>query len=210
MVTSETPVFGVLLSRYRAAVGLTQEELAERAGLSARGIGDLERGVRSRPRGYTVRRLAEALQLSADDRALLEQAARVAGSIEKKEKRLPEGTFLGAIPKNDLVGRAEERERFRAAIATIADCRGHLLLLGGEVGAGKTRLLQELMLEARGRGFVVLTGHCSLAEQRTAYYPFLEPLSELAARCAPNIRAECERAWNRILRLLSECVLEDA
>src|SRR5207248_1365983 len=131
-------------------------------------------------------------------------------SIENEEKRLREGTFLGAMPKNDLVGRAEERERFRAAMATIADCRGHVLLLGGEIGAGKTRLLQEIMLEARGQGFLVLTGHCSLAEQRTAYYPFLEPLSELATRCALNLRAECERAWKRILRLLSECVLEDA
>ena len=39
--------FGDLLRRYRTAAGLTQEELAERAGLSTRGISDLERGARS-------------------------------------------------------------------------------------------------------------------------------------------------------------------
>ena len=43
--------------------GLTQEELAERSGLSARGISDLERGRRSRPYFETVRLLASALGL---------------------------------------------------------------------------------------------------------------------------------------------------
>jgi transcriptional regulator with XRE-family HTH domain len=41
--------FAVLLQQYRQAAGLSQEELAERAGLSARGIADLERGVRRSP-----------------------------------------------------------------------------------------------------------------------------------------------------------------
>ena len=42
--------FADLLKQHRLAVGMTQEELAERAGLSARGISDLERGVSRRPR----------------------------------------------------------------------------------------------------------------------------------------------------------------
>jgi transcriptional regulator with XRE-family HTH domain len=42
------PAFGALLRRYREEAGLTQEALAERAGLSARGISDLERGIRHR------------------------------------------------------------------------------------------------------------------------------------------------------------------
>ena len=36
----------MLLLRYRMAAGLSQEDLAERAGLSRRGISDLERGAR--------------------------------------------------------------------------------------------------------------------------------------------------------------------
>ena len=39
--------FGDVLRRYRVAAGLTQEALAERAALSARGISDLERAARS-------------------------------------------------------------------------------------------------------------------------------------------------------------------
>ena len=43
-VSTAQPTFGELLRRYRLARRLTQAELAERAGLSTRGINDLERG----------------------------------------------------------------------------------------------------------------------------------------------------------------------
>jgi non-specific serine/threonine protein kinase len=51
------------------AAGLSQEELAERAGLSRRGISDLERGARRAPHPATARRLAEALCLSQTEHA---------------------------------------------------------------------------------------------------------------------------------------------
>ena len=56
------------------AAGLSQEALAERAGLSARAISDLERGARRAPYRETVRLLADALGLSDADRAALEAA----------------------------------------------------------------------------------------------------------------------------------------
>ena len=59
--------------------GLSQEALAERAALSARGISDLERATRRRPFPATVRRLAEALGLSEADRQVLQAAARRRG-----------------------------------------------------------------------------------------------------------------------------------
>src|ERR671932_2232176 len=68
--------FAVLLQQYRQAAGLSQEELAERAGLSARGISDLERGVRRSPYPATVRRLVEALSLDDAERATLLAAVR--------------------------------------------------------------------------------------------------------------------------------------
>ncbi len=49
--------FGVLLRRYRVSAGLTQEELAERAGVSTRGISDLERGAHGLPRRDTLQLL---------------------------------------------------------------------------------------------------------------------------------------------------------
>ena len=57
--------FGAILRRYRGARGLTQEQLAERAGLHTQEISKLERGVRRAPRSTTVEFLAEALKLDA-------------------------------------------------------------------------------------------------------------------------------------------------
>ncbi|HWE64225.1 MAG TPA: helix-turn-helix transcriptional regulator, partial [Chloroflexota bacterium] len=68
--------FATLLRRYRQAAGLTQEELAERAHLSVRGITDLERGARRTPRRDTIALLAAALALAPAARADFEAAAR--------------------------------------------------------------------------------------------------------------------------------------
>jgi predicted ATPase/class 3 adenylate cyclase len=68
--------FGERLRRARQAAGLTQAELAERAGLSVRGINDLERGARQHPRRDTVALLAQALGLAGDGRVAFEASAR--------------------------------------------------------------------------------------------------------------------------------------
>ncbi len=68
MSTDTGAPFAVLLKERRLRVGLTQEALAERAGLSARNIQNLERG-ENRPLADTIARLAAALDLSLDDRA---------------------------------------------------------------------------------------------------------------------------------------------
>ena len=76
MASSQPPTFGQLLKRYRTSAGLTQETLAERAGLSARGISDMERGLRRAPYHDTVNRLTQALQLADAERRQFETAAR--------------------------------------------------------------------------------------------------------------------------------------
>src|SRR5262245_66230106 len=72
--------FAELLRDHRRTAGLTQEELAERAGVSPRSISELERGGGHVPRRDTVALLARALGLAGPDRqeleALLEQRRR--------------------------------------------------------------------------------------------------------------------------------------
>src|SRR5436309_12308095 len=75
MATRERPPFAALLRRYRLATGLTQEALAERAHLSAVTVGALERGVNHTPRQDTLDLLAEALELSPQDRVAFAAAA---------------------------------------------------------------------------------------------------------------------------------------
>jgi len=71
-LTAEQPMtFGALLRRYREAAGLSQEELAERAGLTVSAIGALERGERKRPYPHTLQLLVKALDLDETRRAAL-------------------------------------------------------------------------------------------------------------------------------------------
>src|SRR5215470_9949050 len=72
---SEKAGFSTLLKHYRRAAGLSQEMLAARAGLSARAISDLERGINRTPRYATLELLASALSLSTQQKALLQAAA---------------------------------------------------------------------------------------------------------------------------------------
>ena len=67
---------GRLLRAHRARLGLTQEEVAHRAGLSERTLRNLEASRISRPYPDTVRRLADALELTGRHRHELQAAAR--------------------------------------------------------------------------------------------------------------------------------------
>ena len=68
--------FGALLRAYRGWRDLTQEQLADRSGISVQAVSMLERGVRRAPRAATVDALARALELDAARREALLTAAR--------------------------------------------------------------------------------------------------------------------------------------
>jgi transcriptional regulator with XRE-family HTH domain len=69
MASIQQPTFGALLRRLRRAAGLTQEALAQSAGISMHSVSALERGINQTPHKDTLARLAAALQLSAPERA---------------------------------------------------------------------------------------------------------------------------------------------
>ncbi|MEW9552793.1 helix-turn-helix domain-containing protein [Nonomuraea sp. NPDC050783] len=73
--TGAEPVLGALLRAWRERSLLTQEEVAERAGLNVRTVRRLEAGELRRPRVTSVRLLARALDLDAAERAVLAGAA---------------------------------------------------------------------------------------------------------------------------------------
>ena len=139
---SAAPVhFGDLLRQHRLALGLTQEALAERAGLSKRGISDLERGARTRPQRESLHLLAEALGLSGLSRAAFVAAARRrAGNARQHSPLSPHDPFTAAplpVPLDEFVG----RERELVGITELLRGDGvRLLTLTGPGGVGKTRL----------------------------------------------------------------------
>src|SRR5262249_60824278 len=67
--------FGQLLAGFRFGRGLSQEELADRSGMSVRAIRSLEHGQVERPRWASVSLLADGLGLSDTERAAFRQAA---------------------------------------------------------------------------------------------------------------------------------------
>jgi transcriptional regulator with XRE-family HTH domain len=195
METAPSPGFGTLLRRYRQDAGLTQEELAERAHLSARTVGDLERGVSHAPRKDTVALLATALALGAPERAALAEAAR------RLSPTSPSLTILAGTSSPPLVARRHD-------LALLEEhLRGQgppVLLLAGEPGIGKTRLLHAALPRASGQGLRVLEGGCQRRGGHQPYAPLLDALQRHIRHQSPaQQRTELVGcAW--LVRLLPE------
>lgn len=143
---TETPVtFAGFLRKLRTDAGLTQEELAEAAGVSVRSVSDLERGITRTARKDTARRLADALGLSGAARAEFEAVARgrsqafaqaagaATGGAEAARRTLPRDI-------SSFTGREPELRALADAAAGPA-CSGGVVgihAIGGMAGIGKT------------------------------------------------------------------------
>ena len=80
------------------------------------------------------------------------------------------------------MGRAREIAALESAVDRAAAGRGSAVLVAGDAGVGKSRLLDELAARAAGRGLRVLTGHCvDLGEVGLPYLPFVDLLRPVAA-----------------------------
>src|SRR5262245_19665257 len=157
--------FGELLRQHRRAAHLTQEELAERAGVSARTIGDIERGVSQVPQRHTVGLLCETLGLTSEARSTFEEAAR------RRALRVPVATVFDAGFAPRFVGRTPELELIEHHLGRPAP---PLLVFGAEPGMGKSRLLAEAAAYALKCGWCVLEGGCS---RRSGQEPFARSLA---------------------------------
>ncbi len=195
MSTERGSSFGLLLRRSRRAAGLTQEALAERAHLSVYTVSALERGANQTPRADTVALLAGALQLAPRERTALETAAcRLRTPLDSRPS-------LQSRSSTPYVGRTLELallERHLAGEGPPA------LLLAGEPGIGKSRLLAEAHAPARAAGWTELAGGCQRHGDHEPYAPLLGALQRyVGTRTPADLRsalAGC--AW--LVRLLPE------
>jgi tetratricopeptide (TPR) repeat protein/transcriptional regulator with XRE-family HTH domain len=141
--------FAGMLRQLRVGARLTQEELAEAAGLSPRSISDLERGINRTARKDSAVLLADALDLTGEVRERFVAAARgralasevlIAG--EPPGSRGASAAATRTLPRDvgTFAGRETELARLLGKLADVADGSGLVGIhaIDGMAGIGKT------------------------------------------------------------------------
>ena len=196
--------FGYWLRRRRKALDLTQDALAKKVSCSLAAIKKIEAEER-RPSRALAQRLAEQLAIPAQDRAAFLQASRTL----QAPKRMPldelpiEATRAAAASdglgtvgdqlghageqKSPFVGRNKEYGQFIGLIARLTAGSGQVVLIEGEAGIGKSRLMAEVACYASQRALPVLSTNCYEIERAIAYQPVID-LATQACDAAPEAR----------------------
>ena len=200
--------FGGLLRQLRAEAGLTQEELAEAAGLSPRSVSDLERGINRTARKDTAELLAGALGLAEPARPWFVAAARGRAPAEQVLAALcgeavapggpagqgpagRGGPYLGLVPFEErdarlFYGRDELADQLVRRLTERLG-RAGILLVAGESGSGKSSLLRAGLLPRLAAGAL---GPGSERWPRRVIRPTASPLRELAMHLAEMAGAD--------------------
>lgn len=146
---SATGGFGERLRALRTGAGLSQEELAQAAGVSVRALSDLERGRTRGPQRRTVGALADALGLDAAGAGELERAA----SLGRPRRAAASGTGPAgapgaaralphtlALPRDlrDFTARGPALDRLLALADGIDPAHPPVAVVCGQPGLGKT------------------------------------------------------------------------
>jgi DNA-binding CsgD family transcriptional regulator/tetratricopeptide (TPR) repeat protein len=109
---------------------------------------------------------------------------------------------LRAVSTFPFVGRSSELRRLRALMPRAGQADQRIVLLGGEAGSGKSRLVREFAAEAVEPGVLVLSGSCD-AMVRTPYGPFVEALDQLTRAVEPEeLRAAAGTSGGELMRLI--------
>ena len=189
--------FAGLLRQLRAGAKLTQEELAAAAGVSARSVSNLERGINRTAHKDTAVLLAGALGLTGPAEELFVAAARgtvpAAQVLAAAEGAGPRPAAVTGSPYRGLAVFGEQDAAFffgrEAATAQVLERMSRhvagagLLVVSGVSGAGKSSLLRAGVLpRIRAAGLAAAPGAASWP--CLVFTPTRAPLDELALRVA--------------------------
>jgi len=226
--------FADLLRQLRAAARLTQEELAEAAGISPRSVSDLERGINRTARKDTALLLADALNLTGPVRTAFVAAARGRAPAEevlaaRSGAAAGDGSAAAAtrtLPRDigSFTGREADLARLLETLADATDGGGTVAIhaIDGMAGIGKTTFAVHAAHEFAGAfpdGQFFLPLHAHTPGQRP-----VDPADALASllltagvapqHIPPGLEARAARwrdqvAGKRILLLLDDATGHD-
>jgi len=164
--------------------------------------GKLEGDVQ-RPSRRLAERLAEGLAILPAEHAAFIQFARHTADTPPPEVPAPSALHLPIAPPapsrprpthpglpalpvllTPFTGRERECATLLGRLHAAGQGRGGVILVAGEPGVGKTRLVLELARQARAEGWHVLFGRAYESEALPPYLPFAEALREYARTCS--------------------------
>ncbi|HEX7043036.1 MAG TPA: AAA family ATPase [Burkholderiales bacterium] len=181
-----TQSFGYWLRRRRKALDLTQEALARAVNCTRHAIRKIEADER-RPSRRLAERLAEKLAIPAHEREAFLDAAR---AVDRVERLALDREPLARVPAEQsepdpFVGRVDEYGLLCGLLARLGGGAGHAVLIEGEPGIGKSRLMRELARYARSRRIATFRTNCYEIERAMPYQPVIDLVSQ-ALELAPD------------------------
>ena len=185
-MNERTNSFGYWLRRRRKALDLTQEELAQGVSCSRFAIRKIEADER-RPSRRLAERLADRLAIPSEEREAFLESARAARAVERLTLDRQPGEAPRAPGEHDtspFVGRGSEYGLLIGLLADLTGGSGRVVLIEGEPGIGKSRLMHELVAYARGRSLPALATRCYEIERAMPYQPVIELVTQ-AIELAP-------------------------
>jgi tetratricopeptide (TPR) repeat protein len=187
-----THSFGYWLRRRRKALDLTQDALARRVSCSGFSIRKIEADER-RPSRRLAERLAASLAIPEEERRDFLDAAR---AVRAANRLRLDATPVGngesaAVPVSSIpspldaaagaggdaapfVGRSNEYGLLLGLIARLTAGAGYTVLIEGEPGIGKSRLMREVARYAGTLGLPVLATNCYEIERAIPYQPVID------------------------------------
>jgi tetratricopeptide (TPR) repeat protein/transcriptional regulator with XRE-family HTH domain len=174
-----TTSFGYWLKRRRKALDLTQEQLAQGVACSHFAIRKIEADER-RPSRRLAERLAERLAIPPHERDAFLETARALRSVNHLvvDKAPLASSRAEQAETGPFVGRGKETDQLVGLLTGLSAGTGHVALIEGEPGVGKSRLTRELARQARARGAATLATNCYEIESAMPYQPVIDVVTQ--------------------------------
>jgi DNA-binding SARP family transcriptional activator/pimeloyl-ACP methyl ester carboxylesterase/tetratricopeptide (TPR) repeat protein len=119
---------------------------------------------------------------------LAEDVAALPSSPGRAASAQAAASSVALVTEAPMVGRAGERAQLdRLQADTARERRARIVLLTGEIGLGKSRLMAELAASARDAGVTVLEGGAYEAESGRPFGPWIDALRRLRLGAADQI-----------------------